>query len=193
MTAQTGATIQTAVVKHRVSELRAASPDIQIDWRHRPCAGIFRRIAIADIEADFARFRVNLILLGHHLAVQAEGLVLCAELNTKRLVVGSSVYQADEYVEQSPEALDFFRAFCARHHVVLETPVRDYATLDDVKFALLDFGVTTKSLEAVSLFADSFSPATAQTVREYLAAKAPIADAYVTLRTRRFTPRRPGS
>lgn len=186
MTAQTGGTIPTEIVEHRVSELRAAFPDIEIEWRKRPCSGIFRRIAIADIEADFVRFSVNLILVGHHLAVQAEGLVLCAELGAERLLVGSSSYQASEYAEQSPEALDFFRAFCARHGVALETPVRDYASLDDVKFALLDFGVTTKSLEAVSLFADSFSPPSAQTVREYLAVKATLADAYVELRTRRF-------
>src|SRR5215211_2609570 len=65
MTARTGATIDTDVIKSRVHEITRAFSSTEIEWCRTHSAGIFRRIAIADIESDFAKYKTNLILLGH--------------------------------------------------------------------------------------------------------------------------------
>ncbi|HUA12798.1 MAG TPA: hypothetical protein VMA83_12450 [Solirubrobacteraceae bacterium] len=186
MTARTGATIDSDVVAARVREIRAAFPDVGLEWRQRQCHGLFRRVAIVDIEQDFARYKKNLILIGHHFAVLAEGIVLCRELGSDRLISGASAYQADEYQEQSTAALNVFADVCSQFSVSLETPIRGYDSLDSVKYQLLDFGVTTKSLESVSLFADSFARTTDSAVVRYLSEKRDIVDRYIALRTRRF-------
>ena len=182
-TALTGATIETDVVDYRVREIRAAFPGAEVEWLTRRCSGIFRRIAIANIEQDFAQYTTNLILLGHQLAIQAEGLCICLKFGITRMVSGFAAYQAPAYMEQTPEALKIFQRLGGEFGVTLETPIASYESLDEVKFRLLDFGVTTKSLEAVSLFADSFSPATSDSVEAYLEEKLPIAREYVMLKS----------
>jgi 7-cyano-7-deazaguanine synthase in queuosine biosynthesis len=183
MTAASGATIPTDVVVSRVDEIRRAFPNQVIEWTTRHASGIFRRIALADIESDFSKYKTNLILLGHQLAIQCEGLCLCRERGIGRMVSGFSGYQSPGYMEQTPEAIELFRSFCDSFGVSFVTPIVSYAALDDVKFRLLDFGVTTKSLEAVSLFADSFSPASPESVIGYLEEKLPIAREYVSFKS----------
>lgn len=142
----------------------------------------FSSYALADIEADFARFRTNLILLGHQLAIQTEGIVYCLRQGYTRLVSGFSAYQSPAYMEQTPEAISLSRNFCDAYGVAFETPVGGYQSLDEVKYQLLDFGVTTKSLEAVSLFADTFSVATADSIIAYIESKLPICRDYIRLK-----------
>jgi hypothetical protein len=183
LTALTGATIETDVVRYRVAEIRQAFPSIDLEWRERQCAGLFRRVALADIEADFARYHTNLILLGHQLTIQTEAIVYCLEQRLTRMVSGFSSYQTPAFMEQTPEAIAISKEFCDGYGISFETPITLYASLDDVKFQLLDFGVTTKSLEAVSLFADTFSRATAENIVHYLEAKLPICHEYIRLKT----------
>jgi trans-2-enoyl-CoA reductase len=85
-------------------------------------------------------------------------------------------------MEQTPEAISRSRTFCELYGVAFETPVSDYQSLDEVKYQLLDFGVTTKSLEAVSLFADTFSLATTDSILAYIESKLPICRDYIRLK-----------
>lgn len=86
-------------------------------------------------------------------------------------------------MEQIPEAIEVFRSLFSQYRLEFATPVYDYATLDAVKYQLLDFGVTTKSLEPVSLFGDTFSVASSSNVVAYLTDKLPICHAYIQLKT----------
>ncbi|WP_433397175.1 hypothetical protein [Streptomyces sp. CA-146814] len=183
MTARTGATIETDVVPLRVEEITRAFPAVSVEHHLTHSSGIFRRVAIADIESDFARYRTNLILLGHQMAIQCEGVALALQRNIRRVVSGFSSYQAHEYMEQIPEAVAFSRKFFQSYGLHFETPIEPYRTLDDVKFQLLDFGVTTKSLEAVSLFADSFSVAEVDSVMAYMESKLSVCRSYIKLKT----------
>jgi hypothetical protein len=183
MTARTGATIDTDVVPIRVAEIARAFPEVTVEHFLVHSAGIFRRIAIADIETDFARHKTNLILLGHQMAIQCQAIVLALRRGLKGAVTGFSAYQAHEYMEQMPSAIEYSRWIFSRYSLTFETPIVAYGSLDDVKFQLLDFGVTTKSLEAVSLFADSFSIPEIDSVIEYMERKLPILDAYIKLKT----------
>lgn len=88
LTAVTGGTIPTGIADYRYRELVDAFPDRTIEWAKRPCHGLFRRIAFADIERDFATYRTNLILLGHQLAIQTEAIVDCAHRGITRVVSG---------------------------------------------------------------------------------------------------------
>ena len=182
MTAVTGATIDTQIVPFRIEEIERAFPSTPIEWLRRPCSGLFRRIALADIEADFAEYKTNLILLGHQLAIQTEAILVCLERGYSRIVTGFAGYQSPEYMEQTPEAFTIFSEFAKEYGVTLVAPISTYQSVDAVKFDLLDFGVTTKSLEAVSLFADTFSPASTGAIVAYLHAKLPVARAYLELR-----------
>ncbi len=46
---------------------------------------------------------------------------------------------------------------------------------EDVKYRLLQLGISTKSLEGISIFGDSFSAPSDETVFAYLHEKAPVA------------------
>jgi 7-cyano-7-deazaguanine synthase in queuosine biosynthesis len=183
MTAKTGATIATDVVSSRVEEIRSAFPSVSIEWYQPHSAGIFRRIAIANIESDFAKYKTNLILLGHQMAIQCEGIAVALKRGIKRVISGFSGYQADEYMEQMPVAISISKRLFKAYDLTFETPIVKYDSLDQVKFQLLDFGVTTKSLEAVSLFADSFSAPAKGAVEEYMVSKIPTCTAYIKLKT----------
>lgn len=183
MTARTGATIATDVVSNRVEEIRRAFPSIAVEWHQPHSAGIFRRIAIANIESDFAKYKTNLILLGHQLAIQCEGITLALRRGIPRVISGFSGYQADEYMEQMPVAISVSRRLFKAYDLTFETPIAGYESLNEVKFQLLDFGVTTKSLEAVSLFADSFSAPINGAVEDYMISKIPTCTAYIKLKT----------
>ncbi len=183
MTARTGATIETDVVSSRVDEIIRAFPDADVEWCLPHSMGIFRRIAIASIESDFARFKTNLILLGHQMAIQCEAISLAIQRGVSRVVSGFSSYQADEYMEQMPAAISFSESLFSAYGISFETPIKSYESLDAVKFQLLDFGVTTKSLEAVSLFADSFSVPEPDSVVAYMKSKIGTCASYIKLKT----------
>jgi hypothetical protein len=141
--------------------------------------GLVRRIAVAEIEGDFRRFGgKNLVLLGEKLALHAASLVHCLNNEIAVLADGTSGYQAD-LPEQRDTAIDFFRNLSERYAVRYETPVKDATSSDEVKYALLDAGISTKSLEGISMFADSFSMADDDTVRSYLELKKVHAISYI--------------
>ncbi len=182
LTAQTGATIPTTVSDIREDEIRQAFPLVQFERVRPHAAGIFRRLAIADIESDFARHGTNLILLGHQMAIQCEGIIEALRRGGQRVVSGFSHYQSPAFMEQTPEAIAITKRFFREYSLEFAVPIAKYETLDDVKFALLDFGVTTKSLEAVSLFADSFSPPRPGAIEEYMESKLDTCRAYIDRR-----------
>jgi hypothetical protein len=136
-----------------------------------PAHGLVRRIAIAEIEADFRCFDgKNLVLLGEKLAIHASALIFCLEHSIKLLADGTSGYQSD-MPEQRDTAIEFFRELSSEFEIQYETPIREMTSDLDVKYALLEVGISTKSLEGLSMFADSFTRASDQTVREYLESK----------------------
>lgn len=141
--------------------------------------GLVRRIAVAEIEDDFRRFDgKNLVLLGEKLALHAASIVYCLNNGIEVLADGTSGYQAD-MPEQRGTAIDFFRELAQRYGVRYETPVKAAASSDEVKYALLEAGISTKSLEGISMFADSFSMAADDTVRAYLEFKKAHAVSYI--------------
>jgi hypothetical protein len=141
--------------------------------------GLVRRIAVAEIEDDFRLFDgKNLILLGEKLALQAASIVYCLNNGIEVLADGTSGYQA-EMPEQRNTAIEFFQDLAQCYGVRYETPVKSATSSDEVKYSLLEAGISTKSLEGISMFADSFSMADDDTVRAYLEFKKTHAVSYI--------------
>jgi hypothetical protein len=176
----TGLGIPSPLPKIRESELRGRFGD-QLLPTPGPIRiyGLVRRIAIAEIEDDFKRFGgKNLVLLGEKLALQAASIVHCLSNAIDVLADGTSGYEAD-MPEQRDIAIDFFSELSQRYGIRYETPVRAATSSDEVKYALLEAGISTKSLEAISMFADSFSTADDDTIRAYLELKKAHAISYI--------------
>ncbi|PID32093.1 hypothetical protein CR970_02320 [Candidatus Saccharibacteria bacterium] len=98
------------------------------------------------------------------------------------MVSGFSLYQSEMYMEQTPEAVHISTELMQSYGLEFRTPILEYSSLDDVKFQLLDFGVTTKSLEAVSIFADSFSIPSPRSVVEYMTSKLDTCRRYIDMK-----------
>jgi predicted subunit of tRNA(5-methylaminomethyl-2-thiouridylate) methyltransferase len=148
-----------------------------------PIHGLVRRIAIAEIEADFQEFEgKNLVLLGEKLAIHAAALVFCLNNGIDLLADGTSGYQSD-LPEQRGTAVEFFCELSSKFHIKYETPIKEMRSDTDVKYSLLEAGISTKSLEGLSMFADSFTRASDRSVRGYLEKKKDLAVQYI----QRFT------
>jgi predicted subunit of tRNA(5-methylaminomethyl-2-thiouridylate) methyltransferase len=175
----TGLGIHSPLPEHRLAELQQAAPERILPSITLPAYGLVRRIATATIEEDFANYSgKNLVLLGEKLALHGVATALCIKSNIARLADGTSGYQAD-LPEQRPCAIEFFRSFASAYSIEYETPILPFTSEDEVKYQLLDFGVSTKSLEGISMFADAFSYASDLDVHRYLTHKRPIAEDFI--------------
>jgi len=175
-----GIGIHKDVANYRVEELRTVFPGNILAWNKIDISGLFRKIAIADIESDFAKYKKNLILLGNKLAMHAAATVFCVRNGITILADGSATYQS-HFAEQMPAALTEFRGFHRRYDMTYINPVWEYPTEDSVKYTLLEFGVSSKSLEGITVFGDSFSDPKPETVTEYIHDKLPICNSYVDM------------
>ncbi|HUP60932.1 MAG TPA: hypothetical protein VNA69_10985 [Thermoanaerobaculia bacterium] len=180
LTTRNGATVGTGIIAHRVRELRNQFPSIR---KHviRETFGLFRRIAFANIEEDFATYRRNLILLGDSLVSHTEAILYCRREKIPLLVSGVVRYK-EHALQQMPAANAAVRQFVEQYGIEYRMPLLRYETVDAVKYALFEFGVSTKSLEACSLFDDTYSTADAGTVARYIAAKQATCEQYLRRR-----------
>lgn len=179
LTCNNGVCIGGDLSQHRYRELQTALGSRLVGRTVVPSIGLFRRLALQNIEADFARFGKNLIVLGSQLATHTEGIVFCLDNGIKSMAAGSTKYQS-HFPEQMDVARDRLRSFCAEYGIDYVLPVGDYASEDEVKYGLLDYGVSTKSLEGVSIFSDTFSQPEPQQVAEYIDLKLPACREYVS-------------
>ena len=175
----TGTGIPSDLPELRFAEIKRAFPRRTMEPVTLPAYGLVRRIAIADIEADFREFGgKNLVLLGEKLAITAASLVYCLANEIDVLADGSSGYQ-QEMPEQRGVALEFFADLANEVGISYEAPISSYTSADQVKYELWDCGISTKSLEGISIFSDSFSTPDDATIDRYLRAKRHIALQYI--------------
>ena len=186
LTCDNGVSIGADLSAYRYNELRTALGDRIVGRAVVSTMGLFRRIALADIENDFARFHKNLIVLGSQLAMHTEAVVYCLNHGIQEVASGFTTYQCS-FAEQMPDAIKAIGEFMSQHSIKYLTPVADYDCPDKVKFRLLDFGVSTKSLESVSVFADTFTEPSSEQVLSYIAAKLPICNEYIAFKCSRLS------
>jgi 8-oxo-dGTP pyrophosphatase MutT (NUDIX family)/predicted subunit of tRNA(5-methylaminomethyl-2-thiouridylate) methyltransferase len=181
LTAYNGAVVKGDISDYRYQELRAAFPDNIVHREIVPSFSLFRRIAIATIEADFVKYRTNLIPVGDAVASHAEAIVYALKNNIPSVASGFASYE-NRYPEQTPSVISLLRSFLSEYGLSYLTPVYSYRHVDDVKYALFDFGVSTKSLEGTSLFADSYSVPDTSALLEYVQDKLSACREYIKMK-----------
>jgi hypothetical protein len=172
--ANSGASLHRGLLQFRVSELRDKFGEFVVDHVVDDISGTFRDIAIRDIEHDIQKHRKNLVLLGEKLAIHVHVVKLCVQRSISKVSDGAVSYQR-EFPEQKRVALDFLRDFMRGYGIEYDSPIYDVASEDEVKYGLLRLGLCTKSLEGISLFADSSTEPSSEAVRSYLEEKEPLA------------------
>ena len=177
-----GLGIKSDISNYRFQELKERFPEQIVDRVVLPTFGLVRKIAIVNIESDFARYKSNLILLGEKLAMNAAATVYCLHGTTRVIADGCSGYQ-QSYAEQFPETLSLLRKFHSDYGIDYQTPIANFTKEEDVKYLLMELGISTKSLEGISIFADSFTQPTAEAVKTYIEDKIPICRDHIDLMT----------
>ncbi|KMN45653.1 MULTISPECIES: hypothetical protein [Bacillus] len=182
LTCNSGIGIKSELSEIRVEELKNRFPEQIIGRTVLPTYGLFRSIAISKLEEDFKRWGVNLVLLGDKLAIHAAATVYCLQNGITRIVDGCVGYQKD-LAEQKNVAIEILSRFEEKYGITYECPIYNFGSQDDVKYALLTIGLSSKSLEGVSVFGDAFSEPTDEMVEEYMNDKLSICYDHVTLMT----------
>jgi hypothetical protein len=189
ITCDNGISMGGEVIQYRLNELYQRFPDSFLPHITLASYGLFRRIALAAIEEDFAKYKKNLITLGSQLATHATAAVYCLDHGITRLASGFARYQ-HHLPEQKEEAIKQFRLFMQQFGITYATPVYDFANEDAVKYKLFEFGISTKSLESTSILSDTSTEPTAELVSAYVADKLPTCLAYVNEMARRSIDRK---
>jgi len=176
-----GTLIGIDVVDYRYNELKNAFPDQIVARVLLRCHGLFRRIALANIESDFQKYKTNLIPVGSQLAGHTEAIIYCLENSITYMATGFTKYEKD-LMEQRPEAIDVIKRFVEEYGIKYMLPVYEFRSIDDVKYQLLDFGISTKSLEPTYLFGDTFSTPTTENLLRYIEEKLHVCRNYIRKR-----------
>jgi len=181
LTGSCGLGIGTEIVETRFQELSRKFSDNIIHWKTLDIKGLLGAVAFRNIEGDFRQYQKNLILLGEKMALHTEAVLYCLSLGIKYIADGTTKYQA-HLAEQSPEAVTFFRKFSEEYGIQYLTPVYEATNEQQVKDLLFILGISTKSLESISLLSDSFSKPNEGVSALYLARKKPICTQYIAFR-----------
>lgn len=163
-----GCSLHRDVVALRVAELRARFGGLVVTHVVQDISGAFRSIAIENLEQDILTYRKNLVLLGEKIALHAHVIDYCQRNGIVVVNDGIALYQ-EELPEQRMVARQYFSGFLAEYGLDYRSPIYEFAkSVEDVKYRLLQLGLSTKSLEGVSIFGDSFSTPSDETVLGYL-------------------------
>lgn len=170
-TASSGCSLHREILTHRVNELRNRFGELVVTHHIEDISGSFRTLAIETIEEDILKDKKNLVLLGEKIAIHAHIINYCHRNNINIINDGITEYQK-EFPEQRLVAKEYFVDFISQYGIAYESPIYEFAkSQDDVKYRLLQAGISTKSLEGLSVFADSFTPASDEVIMNYLQRK----------------------
>jgi predicted subunit of tRNA(5-methylaminomethyl-2-thiouridylate) methyltransferase len=180
LTCSSGIGIKSELSQFRVNELVERFPEANITRTILSTSGLLRKIGIKDIETDIKRWGVNMVLLGDKMAIHSAATVYCLQHEIEALYDGVVKYQND-LVEQKPVAMNLFKKFEKQYGINYDSPIYNFGTRKQVKYALLDFGISNKSLEGVSIFGDSFSEPEEWMISEYMEEKFHYCTEYIDL------------
>jgi len=158
-----------------VDELKNRFGELVVAHTVEDISGTFRSIAIENIEGDILKYRKNLVLLGEKLAIHAHLIDFCRRHDIDVINDGITHYQ-QEFPEQRLVAKEYLVDLMQEFSIQYNSPIYEFAqSSDDVKYRLLQLGISTKSLEGVSIFGDSFTTPSDDTIISYLREKTPLA------------------
>lgn len=141
--------------------------------------GLVRQICFVNLVQDIRADGCQLILLGEFLAMIASALAYCKRHGLSRLAYGVTRYQS-HFPEQQPATVNMIRELCEDYGIHLLTPVAEIGSELEVRLALLEAGLSSKSLEGSTLLADIDDEPAMQAVLAYIRRKLPHLHAYLT-------------
>ena len=163
---------------YRYKELQRLFPN---RIKHRlvlPSHGLFKEIALINLEEDFRKYKMNLICLGCKLAMHVLSLAYCIKNDIHIVADGYTEYQR-EYIEQMPEAIEETRKLHEEFGIKYLNPVYAVRDVNEVKRRLLIAGLSTKSMEGTCLFGGTFSVPPTKKLIGYMNEKIEICRSFV--------------
>ncbi|SES78440.1 adenine nucleotide alpha hydrolase family protein [[Clostridium] polysaccharolyticum] len=173
-----GASISNGLHKIRYKEIEqvVGEKNIQlIEMSHR---GLFRKLSLANIEQDFQRYHTNLICLGCRMAMHTETIIYCLCNDIKTAADGSTGYQND-FPEQNKVSLEFFKKLYGRYGITYKTVLSDIQDKKEIKYKLLDNGISIQSMEDTCLFSNTFSKTEDEKISDFLERRLNICCDYI--------------
>lgn len=173
-----GASISNGLHKIRYKEIEQVVGEENVQLTEMSHRGLFRRLSLANIEEDFRRYNTSLICLGCRMAMHTETIIYCLRNDIKMAADGSVEYQND-FPEQSKVSLDFFEKLYAHYGIEYKTVLSDVNNKKEVKYRLLDNGISIQSMEDTCLFSDTFSEASNDKISDFLHKKLDMCYKYI--------------
>lgn len=176
-----GAVISNNLHVKRFNELKSLVGENNILLTEINHSGLFRKLSLANIEQDFSKYETNLICLGCRMAMHCETIIYAKQNNICRVTDGSVKYQ-DNFPEQNSVSLSFFKKLYQQYNIDYSPLLANVTSAKEVKYELLDNGISIQSMEDTCLFNNTFSPATDQNINAYLNERFEICNSYITQR-----------
>lgn len=162
-----GASISNGLHRIRFAELQQLIGSDKIVLKELSHRGLFRKFALANIEQDFAKYKTSMICLGCRLAMHMETIIYCMQNNIHIVADGSVKYQND-FPEQNGIALEIFKKLYQQYDIEYKTLLSDVESAKDVKYQLLDNGISIQSMEDTCLFSNTFKEASEESIKGFL-------------------------
>lgn len=169
LSADSGASIHRKITKYRIKELYKKFGEDLLKGHHTmDVSGSFRLIALKDIEQDILTDKKNLVVMGEKLAIMAHTINFCKRNGLSIVNCGYARYQ-EEFPEQREQSIIYLEKLLSKYNIKLNCPIYDLAnSIEDVKYRLMELGLSNKPLEGSTLFGDTFSKADDITIKNYI-------------------------
>lgn len=176
-----GAVISNDLHIKRFDELKSLIGEENILLKEISHAGLFRKLSLANIEDDFSKYRTNLICLGCRMAMHCETIIY-AKLNDISYVADGSVKYQDTFPEQNSLSLNYFKELYKHYGIEYTTLLANVNSSKEVKYQLLDNGISIQSMEDTCLFNNTFSPASEEHISSFIEERLEICKSYIDQR-----------
>lgn len=176
-----GANISNGLHRIRYNELLSVVGNEKLYLKELSHRGLFRKLALENIESDFEKYKTNLICLGCRMAMHVETIVYCLQNNINVVTDGSVKYQSD-FPEQNKNALNMFNDLYKHFDIEYRTILSDVSNVSEVKYKLLDNGISIQSMEDTCLFNNTFHKAADEAISNFIEERKQICIDYINER-----------
>lgn len=176
-----GAVISNDLHIKRFNELKLLIGDDKITLTEINHGGLFRKLSLENIESDFSKYKTNLVCLGCRMAMHCETIIYC-KLHDITCVADGSVKYQGSFPEQNSLSLEYFKKLYKQYGIEYVTLLSDVSSAKEVKYQLLDNGISIQSMEDTCLFNNTFSPATEESISSFIEERMEICRAYIEQR-----------
>lgn len=119
-----------------------------------------------------------MICLGCRLAMHIESIIYCIK-NDIHIVADGSVKYQNDFPEQNGVAIKIFRELYKKYGIEYRTILAEVSSAKEVKYRLLDNGISIQSMEDTCLFSNTFNKAEENAIKKYLNERLSICDTYI--------------